>query len=88
MTWMQTMIIASLWVGLTFPGMIDEPGSLAGRTSSPRPLRGPEPSQRRSSAILVSETARVRSVPLAHDQGVVGGQGGELVGGASRTGGR
>ena len=40
-TWMQTMIMASHWVGLTFPGMIELPGSLAGSTSSPRPLRDP-----------------------------------------------
>ena len=59
------MIMASHWVGLTLPGMIDDPGSFSGRMSSPRPLRGPEPSQRMSSAILISETARVRSAPLA-----------------------
>ena len=57
------MIIASLWVGLTLPGMMDEPGSFSGRASSPRPLRGPEPSQRRSSAIFISETASVRRAP-------------------------
>ena len=58
------MIMASLWVGLTLPGMIEEPGSFSGRLSSPSPLRGPEPSQRRSSAILMSEAARVRRAPL------------------------
>ena len=63
-TWMQTMIMASLWVGLTLPGMIDEPGSFSGRSSSPSPLRGPEPSHRMSSAILIREAARVRSAPL------------------------
>ena len=30
-TWMQTMTIASHWVGLTLPGMIELPGSFAGR---------------------------------------------------------
>ena len=65
MTWMHTMISASHWVGFTFPGMIDEPGSLGGSTSSPRPLLGPEPSHRMSSAILVSDTDRVRTVALA-----------------------
>ena len=64
MTWMQTMIMASHWVGLTLPGMIDEPGSFGGSTSSPSPLRGPDPSQRMSSAILVSDTASVRRVAL------------------------
>jgi len=34
--------MASHCVGLTFPGMMDEPGSLAGRINSPNPLRGPE----------------------------------------------
>ena len=65
MTWMHTMIMASHCVGLTFPGMIDEPGSFGGSTSSPSPLRGPEPSHRMSSAIFMSDTARVRSAPLA-----------------------
>ena len=46
------MSIASAWVGLTLPGMIDEPGSLAGSTSSRRPVRGPDPSQRMSLANL------------------------------------
>ena len=53
------MIMASLWVGLTLPGMIDEPGSFSGSASSPSPLRGPDPSQRMSSAILISDTASV-----------------------------
>ena len=62
-TWIPTMIMASLWVGFTLPGMMDEPGSFSGRASSPSPQRGPEPSQRTSSAIFISETARVRSAP-------------------------
>ena len=48
----QTMHNASTWVGLTLPGMIDEPGSFSGRRSSAKPLRGPEPSRRMSQAIL------------------------------------
>ena len=52
MIWMQTMSIASAWVGLTLPGMIDEPGSLDGRISSISPVRGPEPNHRMSLAIL------------------------------------
>ncbi len=35
------MVSASHWVGLTLPGMIEEPGSFSGRISSPRPERGP-----------------------------------------------
>src|SRR5712675_444107 len=45
-TWMQTMTMASHWVGLTLPGMIEDPGSLEGRISSPIPHRGPDASQR------------------------------------------
>ena len=75
------MIMASHWVGLTLPGMIEEPGSFSGRFSSPSPLRGPEPSHRRSSAILISDAGQRPQGPAGHDQGIVGGQGGELVGG-------
>jgi hypothetical protein len=51
----QTMVSASHWVGLTLPGMIDEPGSFSGSDSSPRPERGPEPRKRMSLAILKSD---------------------------------
>mgnify|MGYP003693621371 CR=1 FL=1 len=60
-----TIVIASACVGLTLPGMIDEPGSFSGRASSPRPLRGPEPSQRRSLAIFIRGSGERRSAPLA-----------------------
>src|SRR5207344_1408126 len=62
-TWQQTMVMASHWVGLTLPGMIDEPGSFSGRASSPRPERGPEPRKRMSLAILNSEAATVLIAP-------------------------
>ena len=75
------MIMASHWVGLTLPGMIDEPGSFGGSTSSASPLRGPDPSHRMSSAILVSDTAKRAQRRARLHQGVVGGQGRELVGG-------
>ena len=65
MTCRQTIIMASAWVGLTLPGMIEEPGSLAGRFSSARPVRGPELSQRMSFANLYSATLRPRSAPEA-----------------------
>src|ERR1700722_8034921 len=41
-TWMQTMTMASHWVGLTLPGMIEDPGSLAGAADldHPGPLAG------------------------------------------------
>ena len=61
----HTIVIASHWVGLTLPGMIEEPGSFSGRVSSPSPQRGPEPIQRTSLAIFISEQASVLSAPLA-----------------------
>ena len=60
-TWAQTISMASHWVGLTLPGMIELPGSFSGRISSPSPARGPEPSQRMSLAIFASGTASPRS---------------------------
>ena len=63
MTCAQTIVTASHWVGLTLPGMIELPGSFSGSASSPSPERGPEPSSRRSLAILVSPTAMVLSTP-------------------------
>src|SRR5690606_41887590 len=63
--WAQTWVIASDWVGLTLPGMIDEPGSFSGRESSPRPARGPEPRKRMSLAILKSAAAAELIAPCA-----------------------
>ena len=57
------MVSASLWVGFTLPGMIDEPGSFSGSRSSPRPARGPDPSQRMSFAIFMRLVASVLSAP-------------------------
>ncbi len=55
------MVIASHWVGLTLPGMIDDPGSFSGIWISPMPQRGPLASQRTSLAIFISAPASVRS---------------------------
>lgn len=41
--WAAIMVRDSHCVGLTFPGMMEDPGSFAGKISSPRPQRGPEP---------------------------------------------
>src|SRR3990167_6034203 len=60
----HTMVIASHCVGLTFPGIIDEPGSFAGNINSPKPQRGPEPNQRTSLAIFINAHASVFSTPL------------------------
>src|SRR5216684_652230 len=65
-TWQQTMVIASHCVGLTLPGMIDEPGSFSGSISSPRPERGPEPNKRISFAILNRPVAIELMAPCAN----------------------
>ena len=78
-TWMQTMTIASYWVGLTLPGMIDEPGSLAGSMSSCIPERGPEASQRMSLAIFISATASSAQAGGRRDHPVERALRGELV---------
>src|SRR5437667_9059441 len=64
-TWAATISIISLITGLTLPGMIDEPGCVAGMEISPMPQRGPEASQRMSLAILLKLTAMVLSCPEA-----------------------
>ena len=53
----QTIVKASHWVGLTFPGIIELPGSLAGIDNSPMPERGPLDITRMSCAILFNDTA-------------------------------
>src|SRR4029079_7989087 len=58
------MVSASHWVGLIFPGMIEEPGSFSGIRSSAKPARGPHAYQRTSLAIFMSAPARVRSDAL------------------------
>src|SRR6202012_2229266 len=76
MTWMATISRASAWVGVILPGMIDDPGSWAGKMGARTPARGPEPSQRRSLAILNSVPAAALRPPGAH-QAVEGALGGE-----------
>ena len=85
-TWTQTIVIASHCVGLTLPGMIDEPGSFSGIAISPMPQRGPDASQRTSFAIFISAPASVRSAARDVDERVVRGQGGELVRRPTRNG--
>ena len=62
-TWQASIDSASHCVGLTLPGMIELPGSLAGKRTSANPARGPDPSRRRSLAIFIKATARVFSPP-------------------------
>ncbi len=59
----QTCRSISHMTGLTLPGMMEEPGCVAGRRNSPRPRRGPEPRKRMSLAILIRLTATVLSAP-------------------------
>ena len=57
------MVSASHCVGFTFPGIIDEPGSLDGIIISPIPLLGPEANKRISFAILLSDIAICFNAP-------------------------
>ncbi|SKV46531.1 Uncharacterised protein [Mycobacteroides abscessus subsp. abscessus] len=63
MTCAATCVTASGSTGLTLPGMIELPGCRSGSWISPRPVSGPEPIQRMSLAILVSDAAMVFSAP-------------------------
>src|SRR6266699_3659697 len=60
----QTIQTDSAITGLTLPGMIELPGCTAGRSISPIPARGPEPSQRILLAIFIRLTAIVLSDPF------------------------
>ena len=74
------MVSASACVGLTLPGMIEEPGSFSGIRISPRPERGPEASQRTSLAIFIRAAASVLIAPCAFNERVVRSERLELVG--------
>ena len=65
-TWAASIVIASLCVGLTLPGMIDDPGSFSGIDSSPSPHRGPEASHRTSFATFMNVAASVFKAPWAN----------------------
>ena len=62
-TFTQTIVTASDWVGFTLPGIIEEPGSLEGNINSPYPALGPEPRNLISFAIFIKLTAVVFKVP-------------------------
>ena len=88
MTWAQTMVSASHWVGLTLPGMIERAGLV---------LRQPELAEAAARAgaeqadvvgDLDQATASTLSAPRQLDQRVVRGQRLELVGRRRRTAGR
>jgi len=63
-TYAHTIVIASHYVGLTLPGIIEDPGSFSGNNNSPKPDLGPEPRNLISLAIFINETAKVFNVPL------------------------
>jgi len=48
------MLSTSGMTGLTLPGMIEDPGCIAGMAYSPMPPRGPEDNRRMSLAIFDS----------------------------------
>ena len=50
-------------MGLTFPGIIDDPGSFSGNINSPYPALGPEPKNLISFEIFIKATAQVFNVP-------------------------
>ena len=80
-TWADTWHTTSGITGLTLPGMIEEPFCNSGMTISEIPERGPDPIQRRSLAILVSDTATDLRAPDASTETVAVGLGLERVGG-------
>ncbi len=57
--------------GFTLPGMIDDPGCLAGRRISANPVRGPDDMSRRSSVILARSTASARSAAETSSIGAI-----------------
>src|SRR4051812_45568704 len=59
MTRYATMFVTSGITGFTLPGMIDDPGCVAGRLISCSPQRGPDESRRRSLPTFASLIARL-----------------------------
>ena len=62
-TFTHTIVTASHWVGLTLPGIIEEPGSFSGRISSAYPALGPDPKNLISFDIFIKATAQVFKLP-------------------------
>ena len=65
MTRATTIVSDSTITGFTLPGMIEEPGCVSGRASSPIPARGPMPMSRTSDAIFHRPSAIARMPPCA-----------------------
>ena len=66
MTCTATMVTCSHWVGLTLPGIMDEPGSFSGMLISESPSLGPEASHLTSLAIFMRSAARPFNAPWAN----------------------
>ena len=64
--------------------MIELPGCRLGSEISPMPQRGPEPSQRMSLAILVSDTAIVFSAPEVSTQASLAASASNLFGAGTK----
>ena len=60
-TFTHTIVTASDCVGLTFPGIIEEPSSFDGKINSPYPARGPD--KKSYVIIFIKQTAAVFIVP-------------------------
>src|SRR5213594_4899104 len=67
-TWAATRLTASGITGLTLPGIMLDPGSIAGRSISPSAVLGPEFRRRRSLDIFIRLVAIVFKSPLASKQ--------------------
>ena len=63
MTCTATMVTCSHWVGLTFPGMIELPGSFSGMSISFSPPLGPLESHLTSLAIFIISAASALTAP-------------------------
>src|SRR5262249_36906632 len=62
--WKQIWLTTSGITGFTLPGIIEEPGCIAGSRISYNPQRGPDESHRRSLQIFDNWTAAVFIAPL------------------------
>ena len=79
-----TIVMASDWVGLTLPGMMEEPGSFSGILSSPIPHLGPEANQRTSLAILLRLAAKVFRAPEAKTSASLAANASNLLGAVTK----